>query len=54
VSTTVKVRVIDGWAVHDGTRHRTGGEVLDVDTDTAEQWEVAGWVERVKTSTRKK
>ena len=54
MSTTVKVKVREGWAVYDGTSQRTGGEVLDVDTDTAEQWETAGWVERVKTSTRKK
>ncbi len=53
MSTTVKVRVRDGYAVYDGTSQRTGGEVLDVDTDTAEQWETAGWVERVK-ATRKK
>ena len=44
---TVKVRVIDGWAVHDGTRHRTGGEVVEVDADTAEQWITAGWAEKV-------
>ena len=54
MSTTVKVRVLDGWAVYDGERQRGAGEVLDVDTDTVDQWEVAGWVERVKTSTRKK
>lgn len=41
----VTVQVVDGWAVHDGTRHRTGGEQVDVDPDTAERWVAAGWVE---------
>jgi hypothetical protein len=47
---SVKVRVLDGWAVFDGERQRVGGEQLEVDLDTAEQWESAGWVERVKSS----
>jgi len=51
---TVKVKVRDGWAVYDGNAQRTGGATLDVDTDTADRWEAAGWVQRVKTSTRKK
>ena len=54
MSTTVKVKVREGWAVYDGNRHRTGGETVEVDAATADQWEAAGWVERVKTSTRKK
>lgn len=41
----VTVTVREGWAVYDGTRQRTAGEVLDVPADTAEQWERAGWVE---------
>ena len=53
MSTTVKVKVREGWAVYDGTSQRTGGEVLEVAADLAEQWITAGWVERVKT-TRKK
>lgn len=51
---TVKVRVCDGWAVHDGSRHRTGGELVETDTDTAELWLTAGWVEPVKATTRTK
>ncbi len=45
---TVKVKVRDGWAVFDGTAQRSGGELLDVDRDVAEQWTAAGWVEPVK------
>jgi hypothetical protein len=45
---TVKVRVREGWAVFDGHAQRGGGQTLDVDPDTAEQWLAAGWVEQVK------
>ncbi len=48
---TVKVKVRDGWAVYDGTTQRGGGHTLEVDPETAERWESAGWVERVKTPT---
>jgi hypothetical protein len=51
---TVKVRVLDGWAVHDGDRHRTGGDVLDVDGDTAKAWLAAGLVELAPTTTARK
>lgn len=44
----VKVKVCDGWAVYDGVAQRHGGQQLDVDRDTAERWETAGWVERVE------
>ncbi len=30
------------------------GRTLDVDPDTADQWETAGWVDRVKRTTTKK
>lgn len=43
----VKVRVREGWAVYDGKTQRGQGETLEVDRDRAEQWETAGWVERV-------
>lgn len=50
----VKVRVRDGWGVVvDGAAHSGGAEV-SVPADLAEHWCAAGWVERVKTSTRKK
>ncbi len=38
----VAVKVIDGWAVFDGTAQRHGGHQLDVDPDTAARWETAG------------
>lgn len=44
---TVKVEVKHGWSVLDGTAQRNGGEHLDVDPDTAEQWIAAGWAEKV-------
>jgi len=50
----VRVRVRDGWAVFDGDVQRGGGETLDVDPDTAEQWVAAGWVEYVVVSMRVK
>ncbi len=50
---TVKVKVRDGWAVYDGTTQRGGGHALEVDPETAERWERAGWVERVKTNTER-
>lgn len=49
---TVKVKVRNGWAVFDGKVQRAGGETVEVDPDTAEQWQTAGWVEPVKASTR--
>jgi len=52
---TVRVTVREGWAVFDGTVQRGGGETVEVDADTAEQWETAGWVELVKaTRTRRR
>lgn len=45
---TVKVKVRDGWIVHDGNAVRGGGEVVDIDTETADEWLAAGWVETVK------
>ncbi len=55
VVTSVKVRVLDGWAVsYHGGPHRTGGESLDVDAETADQWEAAGWVEHVTKPTTKR
>ncbi len=49
---TVKVKVREGWAVYDGTSQRGGGETVEVDAATAEQWIAAGWVD--PTTTRKK
>ena len=51
---TVKVKVRDGWAVYDGTEQRGGGSTVEVDADTAAQWEAAGWVEPVKPAPRKR
>lgn len=40
---TTRVTVLHGWAVyHDGQQH-SGGTVLTVDTDTAEEWITNGW-----------
>ncbi len=50
---TVKVVVRDGWVVYDGKAQRAGGETVETDADTADLWESAGWVERVK-ATRKR
>ncbi len=47
MSTTVKVKVREGWAVYDGVRQRGEGETVETDPDTAEQWITAGWAERV-------
>lgn len=44
---TVKVKVREGWAVYDGKAQRGAGETLEVDADTADQWETAGWVKHV-------
>ena len=42
-TTTVSVTVTHGWAVfHDGQQH-SGGIVLTVDADTAEEWTGHGW-----------
>ncbi len=42
-TTAVSVTVTNGWAVfHDGQQH-SGGSVLTVDTDTAEEWTGHGW-----------
>lgn len=42
-TSTVAVTVTHGWAVfHDGQQH-SGGTVLTVDADTAEQWIGNGW-----------
>jgi hypothetical protein len=51
---SVTVKVLDGWAVFDGTSQRGGGAVLEVDSDTAAQWEKAGWVERVTEQPRQR
>lgn len=32
--------------MYDGIEQRNGGEQLDVDPDTAEQWVAAGWAEK--------
>ena len=45
---TVKVKVIEGWAVYDGEQQRTAPATIEVDSDTADQWIVAGWVEKVQ------
>ncbi len=50
---TVKVRVAKGWAVFDGTTQRSGGEILETDQRTADQWIARGWVERVRHTTKK-
>jgi hypothetical protein len=51
---SVRVKVGEGWAVHDGKQQRGAGETVEVDADTTDQWETAGWVERVKPATRKR
>jgi len=51
---TVKVTVLDGWAVYDGTAQRSGGATVEVDPDTAEQWLAAGWVEKTATPRKRK
>jgi hypothetical protein len=43
----MKVTAREGWAVFDGTAQRGEGETLQVDADTADQWETAGWAEAV-------
>jgi len=43
----VKVRVLDGWAVYDGKRQRSGGEQLEVDAALADEWLAAGLAELV-------
>ncbi|MCV7399778.1 hypothetical protein H7K24_06390 [Mycobacterium fragae] len=44
---TVKVKVIDRWAVvHDGKRYVKGNSVT-VPEATAQEWERNGWVERL-------
>jgi hypothetical protein len=40
---SVKVKVREGWAVYDGTKQRGGGETLEVDPASAEEWLAAGW-----------
>lgn len=45
---TVTVQVLPGWAVHDGTRHRVGGERVDADPADAARWLAAGWAEPVE------
>jgi hypothetical protein len=52
-SMKVKVRVRDGWAVYDGKAQRGGGETVEVEPETADEWLVAGWVERVKAPPQK-
>ncbi len=51
---TVKVRVLEGWAVYDGETQRGAGEQLDVPADLAGRWSIAGWVEPVKPPRRTK
>jgi hypothetical protein len=51
--TGVKVRVVDGFAVHDGKKHVTSGE-LTLDPEQAEQLEAFGVVEPVKASRHKR
>lgn len=41
---TVSVEVCEGWAVYFGSRHRTGGEQIEVPLDQAREWRDAGWV----------
>ena len=48
MAATVKVKVLDGWAVYDGKQQRSGGEQLEVDREVAAEWVAAGWVEPVK------
>lgn len=48
---TVTVKVRDGWAVsYQRGPHRHGGDVLDVDRETAGRWLAAGWIEPVTPS----
>ena len=47
MSGTVKVRVLDGWAVYDGDTQRGAGDELEVPADLAGRWSIAGWVELV-------
>ena len=51
---TVKVKVREGWAVYDGDTQRGGGHTLEVDAATADQWEAAGWVEKISSMPKKK
>jgi len=39
----VKVTVRDGWAVYDGIEQRGGSSTVEVDPETVEQCEAAGW-----------
>ena len=50
----MKVKVRDGWIVHDGNAVRGGGEVVDIDPDTAARWVAAGWVEQITKPTTKR
>jgi hypothetical protein len=52
--TSVKVRVLTGWAVHDGTAQRGAGELVETDADTAKAWLASGWVEPAPASTSRK
>ncbi len=54
MSAAVKVKVRKGWIVYDGTEQRGGGQVVETDAETAEQWEAAGWVEKVTREQRKR
>jgi hypothetical protein len=35
---SVRVKVGEGWAVHDGKQQRGAGETVEVDADTTDQW----------------
>ena len=45
---TVKVKVVEGWAVYDGEQQRTAPATIEVDTATADAWIASGWVEKVE------
>lgn len=45
--TGVRVMVRSGWAVFHIDRHRTGGEVVEVDAATAQHWTRSGWADLV-------
>jgi hypothetical protein len=50
---TVKVKVSEGWAVCVDDQQHSGGDVVEVPADLAEEWTMAGWVQPVKPAPRR-
>ncbi len=44
----VKVKVSEGWAVCVDDQQHSGGDVVEVPADLAQEWAMAGWVRPVR------